>query len=71
VTPRPKPYKLDPEGFDPTNLKKALDASDPLGQVLRVHLYIEAALVALIETALPYPGDLDGRSGCEGRSPET
>jgi hypothetical protein len=54
-----KAYKLDPDAFDPEKLTKALQASDPLGQVVRVHLYIEAALVALIETALAYPGDID------------
>jgi hypothetical protein len=52
-------YRLDPNAFNHQSFLAALNAGDHLSAVLRTHLYIEAALAALIETALPYPDDID------------
>jgi hypothetical protein len=58
--PKSRPrYRLDPNTFDDDSFLAALNASDHLSAVLRAHLYIEAALTTLIETALPYPGEIE------------
>jgi hypothetical protein len=38
---------------------KSLYAEDPLGVVIRGHLYVESRLIQLIEQALPEPGAID------------
>lgn len=38
--------------FDVPTLVKHLSAEDPLGLVIRAHIYVESALIRLIETAL-------------------
>jgi hypothetical protein len=48
------------EFFSPLNtLIENISSDDPLGMVIRGHLYIEAELVALIEDHLPYPHKID------------
>ncbi len=44
--------------FDVEKHMASINAADPLRVVLDGHLYIEAALTALIEAVMPFPDDL-------------
>jgi hypothetical protein len=40
-------------------IRKALGKEDPLGMVIRGHLFVESQLIQLLENALPDPGAID------------
>src|SRR5450631_531335 len=54
---RPAPATLA-DDFDLQKYMTNINSDDPLRIVLSGHLYIEAALTALIECVLPFPDDL-------------
>jgi len=53
----PQRPDLHGRGFSAEEYLKRINSEDRVGIVISGHLYIEAALIQLIERALPYPGD--------------
>jgi hypothetical protein len=50
---------VEPHLFDDDAWLKAIYAEDPLGAVVRGHLYVESLVLSLIEEALPNPKAVD------------